>query len=153
MSPPLLYRLFRIGRLHRDELARLAEEGSGCIVQGIPLTISWRHFRQPGRRTAGHRQSFTGCVALTDQRLHVYAASKPVLDLALTDPVADRISVTCPQHHTLSICLDAQDFHSGSSGQITYWLLTAQAATLADLWQRRRPAATEARASTSTPDT
>ncbi len=139
MSKTLLYRLFRIGRLPRVERDRLASEGPACIVEGIPLTIGWRNFRQGGRHIARHRQSFTGAVALTEKRLRVYSFSKPVLDVALEDPAAAYLSVSCPNRGTLSLDLEAEHFHPGTSGRITYWLLTPQAEALADLWSQRRP--------------
>jgi hypothetical protein len=137
MSKTLLYRLFGIGRVNRPERDRLASEGIACLLEGIPLTIAWRDFRQAGRRVNSHQQNTTGAVAFTRERLRVYACSKPVLDVGLTDPTADRVTVTCPKPNTLAIRLQAQDFQPDASGQITYWLLTTEAAGLADLWQQR----------------
>lgn len=137
----LLYRLFGIGRLPRRERLRLAGEGLACLAEGISLTIAWRDFRRGGRRVKAHQQNATGAVALTRERLLVYASSKPVLDIGLADPAADRVTVSCPNPNTLSIRLQARDFDPYASGQITYWLLVPGAAALADLWQRReRPA-------------
>ncbi|HDI58994.1 MAG TPA: hypothetical protein ENF48_01330 [Desulfobacteraceae bacterium] len=137
MSHTLLYRLFRIGRLPRRERDRLTGESLRCLVEGISLTIAWRNFRQGRRRIKAHQQNATGAVAITQKRLLVYAFAKPVLDIDLADPVADRVAVTCPNSTTLSIRLEAQDFHPDASGQITYWLLTPEAAALSDLWQNR----------------
>lgn len=137
MSLTLLHRLFRIGRLPRLERHRLDAEGLRCLVEGIPLTIAWRNFQQGGRRVKAHQQNTTGAVAFTRKRLLVYAFAKPVLDIGLAEPEADRVSVTCPNPSTLSIRLEARDFHPGASGQITYWLHTHEAAGLSDLWQHR----------------
>lgn len=133
----LLYRLLGIGRLPRRERRRLAGEGLAWIAEGVSLTIAWRDFRRGGRRVKAHQQSATGAVALTRERLLVYASSKPVLDIGLDDPAADRVTVSCPNPDTLSIRLQAQDFGPHASGQITYWLQAPAAAALVDLWQRR----------------
>jgi hypothetical protein len=143
MSRTLLYRLFRIGRLPRRERERLSDQGLTHLVEGVPLTITWRKFSQAGRRVKLHHQNATGAVAFTQERLRVYAFSKPVLDIGLSDPVAHRVSVTCPNPNALSIRLEARDFQPDASGRITYLLLTAEAAKLADLWPHHPPATAE----------
>ncbi len=140
MSKTFFYRLFRMGRLPRQERERLAAEGLECLVEGIPITIAWRRFRQVGHRIHAHQQNATGAVAITRERLLVYAFSKRVLDIHLSDPTTDRVTIGCPNPDTLSIRLEAGDFNPDACGQITYWLMTAEAATLANLWRRREKA-------------
>ncbi len=137
MPKTLLYRLFRIGALPRSERTGLESEGLCYLDEGIPLTISWRHYREPNRYIARHRQSLTGTVALTRRRLLIFAASQLQLELDLQDPASERIDVSQPTAGTFAVALNAEDFHPGCSGRITYWLSTAGASTLADLWQKR----------------
>ena len=138
MSKTLLYRLFRIGRLPREQRARLEAEGLCCIDEGVSIAMSWRRYREPGRYIARRRQNATGSVALTQRRLFLYVFSQPLLDLDLADPAADRLAVDRPAPETLSISLNAEDFRPGCSGQMTCWLSTPQAELLFDLWQQRR---------------
>ena len=140
MSKTLLYRLFRIGALPKSKRAGLESEGLQCLDEGIPLTISWRRYREPGRYIAQRCQSLTGALALSQRRLVLSAASRTVLDINLEDPVSHRLTVAQPTSETLSLSLKAEDFQPNCSGQITYLLSTSRAAAFIELWQKR-PAA------------
>jgi hypothetical protein len=134
MSKTLLYRLFRIGRLPRDERRRLESEGLRLIDEGIPITVSWRRYREPGTYIARRHQSTSGAVVLTERRLALYICRRPVLDVALDAPHAGRLALTRPVENTLSIRIEAEDFKPGCTGTVSYLLLTAGAEALARAW-------------------
>ena len=141
MTKTLMYSLFRIGALPKSKRAGLENEGLQCLDEGIPLTISWRRYREPGRCYIAQRcQSSTGAVALTHRRLLLSVSSRTVLDIDLEDPISNRLTVSQPTPETLALSLKAEDFQPNCSGQITYLLSTTRATAFIDLWQKR-PAA------------
>ena len=137
MSKTLLYRIFGVGRLPREERRRLESEGLRSIDQGVPMTISWRRYSEPGAYIVRRHQSATGTVALTARRLVIYVSSLPMLDVSLDDPAADRLAVTCPADGTLAIRMEAGDFKPGCTGTVSYLLFTAEADALVCAWSQR----------------
>ncbi len=137
MIKTLMYRLFRLGGLPRSERLELQKEGLQYLDEGIPLTIGWRRYREANRYIAQHRRSLTGTVALTRRRLLLFSAARPLLALDLKDPRVEKLKMTHPTDGTLALSLNAEDFHPGCSGQITYWLSTAGAQALLNLWHSR----------------
>jgi hypothetical protein len=62
------------GRLPDDLRSQLAAEGILVIEEGVPATISYRHYRAPGRR-GNWRGNYLLALAMTERRLLVYGGT------------------------------------------------------------------------------
>ena len=62
------------GRLPDDLRSQLAAEGILVIEEGVPATVSFSHYRAPGRR-GNWRGNYLLAFAITDRRLLVYGGT------------------------------------------------------------------------------
>ena len=62
------------GRLPDDLRSQLAAEGILVIEEGVPATVSFSHYRAPGRR-GNWRGNYLLAFAMTDRRLLVYGGT------------------------------------------------------------------------------
>ena len=129
-----LRRLFmRTGEFSEEMRAQLVAEGVVVMEENLPASITWRHYRAPGRRYGYRRMGTRGSVALTTERLVVWGAGHPQIDVPLRHPLVRAIEASVDQPGRLLLAFDAHEFHDNTSGRIEVRLKTEQAERLVEL--------------------
>lgn len=82
----MLGRLLGRGTLPDDLRAQLTAEGLDQEEEGIPGTITYRHYRAPRRRSSWRRQWIRAALAISDRRLLVAVRGRPLVDVPWDDP-------------------------------------------------------------------
>ncbi len=118
MGNPLGRLLLGSGRLPDDLRARLRSEGPATLEEGLPGSVTYRHYRKPGYRTNRRRRKMCAALAITDERFGIYARGRPVLEIRFDDPHLDGITVEAAEPD-LVIAFDASTLDPRASGQIT----------------------------------
>ena len=112
---------------------QLGAEGVVVMEENLPGSITWRHYRAPGRRYGYRRLGTRGSVALTSERLVVWGAGHPQIDVPLRHPLIRAIEASVDQPGRLLLAFDAHAFHDDTSGQIEVRLKTERADHLVEL--------------------
>jgi hypothetical protein len=124
---PLLRLLLGSGRLPDDLRSELTAEGLVLLEEGLSGSITLRHYRAPGRRANWKKQAVAGAIAVTRQRLVVWAGRGKNIDVPLTPLYRDVIEVTSEQPDQVCFAYDAGRFDPSRSGRIEVRLRTAGA--------------------------
>ncbi len=104
------------GRIPEDLSRELRAEGVQLLEEGLPVSVTWRHFRSPRRRAGFRRRWFTGAIAVTQKRLVVWARGRHV-DVAFADPHFDALEISVEPPDRVLIALDLSAFHDDQSGR------------------------------------
>jgi hypothetical protein len=127
-------RLFmRTGEFSEEMRTQLAAEGVVVMETGLKGSITWRHYRAPGRRSSYRRMGTYLSFALTSERLVVWGAGHPQIDVPLRHPLIREIEASVDKPGRLLLAFDAHAFHENTSGRIEVRLNTEQADHLAEL--------------------
>lgn len=118
MIARLLLRWLGLGRLPARERPALEAEGIRYLQEGIVGSLTYRNFRAPGRRFRWRRQWFFGAFVVTRGRFAVYAFSRPLLRLDVTDARRERMRWSCDNDSRLLLTLDAADLAPDQSGTL-----------------------------------
>ncbi len=116
-----------------DELrAELAAEQPVVIVEGLTGIVTLRHYRAPGRRYGIAKSAVSGAVAVTRQRLVVWAGRQKQVDVPLDHPLrgAVQLGVEGPDRLLVTIA-DLSRFNPATSGTMEIRLTTPDAARIA----------------------
>jgi hypothetical protein len=124
------------GQFPEEIRTQLAAEGVVMMVEGLRASITWRHYRAPGRRYSWRRIGTYGGVAVTGERLMVWAARHRQIDVPLRNPLIREIEASVDKPGRLLLAFDAHAFHENTSGRIEIRLNTQQADHVADLVSR-----------------
>jgi hypothetical protein len=118
----------------RSELQR---ERLVLLAEGIPGTIG--HGVGGGRRGGPRKLPTLAAVALSQQRLVLYAAGEPLIDVTWDSGDARLLDLVA-QDDGLQVGFDAEHFAEDRSGRVEVFLrIRDAAALLAAIDQRRRP--------------
>jgi hypothetical protein len=120
----LLYRLTGRGGFPAELKAALTREGIRLIDEGVKASVTRINYRDPRRRCSWSRRWFTGSVALTATRLVVLGASRPLVNLPLTDSRRAQLRVGIEGDECLVIAFDVALFHADCSGTVEVRLRT-----------------------------
>jgi hypothetical protein len=127
-------RLFmRTGQFPEEMRTQLAAEGVVVMETGLKGSITWRHYRAPGRRSSYRRVGTYISIALTTERLVVWGAGHPQIDVPLRHPAIREIEASVDEKGRLLLAFDAHAFHENTSGRIEVRLNSEQAGRLAEL--------------------
>jgi hypothetical protein len=127
MAKTLLYRLFGVGKIPRQDGAALQAEVIVLLDEGISGSITYLDFRAPGKSFSWRRQWYTAAIALTQVRLFALHYSNKIVDVPLTDERLRSMKFSLEGQETLVIAFDPALFHEGWSGTIEYRFHTPQA--------------------------
>ncbi|HMN99610.1 MAG TPA: hypothetical protein PKD59_09360 [Miltoncostaeaceae bacterium] len=105
------------GTLPDDLRAQLVAEGLDQEEEGLPGTITYRHFRAPHRRSRWRRQWIRAALAISDRRLVVAVRGRPFVDVAWDDPRLDAMEMSVEDDRLL-IAFDPALFDPRRSGRV-----------------------------------
>jgi hypothetical protein len=124
---PLRRLLFGSGRLPDDLRAELTGEGLVVLDEGLTGSITLRHYRAPGQRSAWKRHAVSGAIAVTGRRLVVWAGRGKNIDVPLDGALRSAVEVTSERPDRICFAYDAGRFNPSRSGRIEVRLRTTQA--------------------------
>jgi hypothetical protein len=124
------------GELPADLRAALAAEEHLVLEEGLPGSVTYRNFRAAGQFAAWRKNAVSGAIAVTDQRLVVWAGRFKHIDLPHDHPVRAGIKVAAERADRICFGYDAGATNTSISGQVEVRLRTRQAADIAGLLGR-----------------
>jgi hypothetical protein len=130
---PLRRKFVGAGRLSDDLRAALTAEGLLFLEEGLAGSITYRSYRAPGRRSNLRKEATSGTIAVTTQRLVIWAGGGKNIDIPLNHPFRAALKVNIEQPGGICFSYDAGRFRRDRSGTVEVRLRTAQAARVADL--------------------
>ena len=133
---PLRKMMLGSGRISDDLRAALAAEGPLFMAEELTGSITYRNYRAPGQYSGLRKQATSGAIAVTPQRLVVWAGRGKNIDVPLDDPLRAAINVTLDKPDRICFAYDAGRFSSDRSGTVEVRLRTVQAPQVADLLRR-----------------
>jgi hypothetical protein len=137
VANPLTALLFGRGDLPDSRRAEVEAEGVIHLEQGLKGSITYRHYRAPGRRSNWRKQAIRAALVLTRERLAVFVRRRPIVDVAFDDTRIRGLEVRADRG-ALVIDVDASTFNDQASGQITVRLRCADpAAVVAEIRARQ----------------
>ncbi|MEV4312245.1 hypothetical protein [Actinocrispum sp. NPDC049592] len=98
--------------------------------------MTYRNYRAPGRYSSWRKQAASGVIAVTRQRLLVWAGRFRHIDVPHRHPLRASIQVAAEASDRLCFGYDAAAGGNGRSGQVEVRLRTARAQELAALLDR-----------------
>lgn len=130
---PLRKMMLRSGRLPDDLRAALAAEGPLVLEEELSGSITYRNYRAPGQYSSLRKQATSGAIAVTPQRLVVWAGRGKNIDVPLDHPLRAAINVTLDKPDRICFAYDAARFSPDRSGTVEVRLRTVQAPQVTDL--------------------
>ncbi len=127
MSQNILYRLFGLGKLPKDQRATLEAEGFVLIVEGIRGSITYKDYSAPGKSFSKKRSWFIGSLVITQKRVVAFAFFQRLLNIPFEDPLISKLNVAVEDDKCLCLSFDASDFYPDRSGTIECRFITSQA--------------------------
>jgi hypothetical protein len=124
------------GRFSEEMRTQLVGEGVVVMEEGLKGSITWRHYRSRNRRSNWARKGTYASIALTSERLVVWALGHPQIDVPLRHQLIRAIEASVDKPGRLLLAFDAHAFHEDTSGRIEVRLNTEQADHLAELVSR-----------------
>jgi len=130
---PLRRLLLGTGRLPDELRAELESDGIVLLAEGLAGTITYRHYRAPGRRSSFRKEGTSGAIALSTHRLVVWAGRMKQIDLPRTGEFLASIEVTVGSPGRVCFGYDAGRYRPDHSGTVEVRLRTDRAAELVEL--------------------
>jgi hypothetical protein len=124
------------GRLPEPIRAELAAGGAVLLEEGLTGSVTYRGYRAPGRYSAWRKQAVSGAVALTADRLVVWAGGFRHIDVELAHPLRATIEVRAERPDRVCFAYDAGATNPSRSGRVEVRLRTTQAERVAQLLAR-----------------
>lgn len=134
---PIRRLLMGSGEFPAELRASLDAEGIMALDQGLPGSITYRHYRAPGRYSSYQKQAVTGAIAVTGQRLVVWAARSKQIDVPLIHPSRALIDVHAVTADRIGFSYDAAKFSDTRSGSVEIRLRTPNVTHICELLGRR----------------
>jgi hypothetical protein len=134
---PLRRLLTGAGLFPAELRAGLDAEGVMALDEGLPGSITYRDYRAPGRRSSYRKEAVTGAIAVTGQRLVVWAGRGKQIDVPLIHPSRALIDVGLDGPDRISFGYDAGRFSDSRCGTVEIRLRTPKAGHIAELVARR----------------
>ncbi len=138
MAKSLLYRLFGAGKIPAPLMSELTAEGVVLCDEGVKGSITYKHFRAPGKAFSWRRQGFAGSIVLTKTRIVGLAYSKFLINAPLSDERLSKMKFSVESNGALCVAFDAALFHDDWSGEIEYRFKTPEAKRLMELLQNEK---------------
>jgi len=137
-SKTLGYRLFRWGRIPPSWRERVESEDICICDEGVPIAVTYRNYRAPGKRFGYRRSSGSGAVVVTSLRFAVFYYRWPVLDLPRTDASAT-LRVSASESGVVTIDFEAATLDPKRSGSVRVRIRTEHSTSIAALMKRDSP--------------
>jgi hypothetical protein len=131
---PLGRMLLGSGRLPDALRAELPASGDVLLLEeGLRGSITYRHYRAPGRRSSWAKEAIAGAIAVTAGRVVVWAGRGKQVDVPRPSPYLAALEVTVEGQDRLCVAFDAGRFNADRAGRVEIRLRTPQAAPIAAL--------------------
>jgi hypothetical protein len=131
---PLLRILLGSGQLPPELRAAVTAEETLFLEEGLTGSVTYRDFRIPGHgRGNWRKQAASGSIAVTRQRLVVWAFRYKHIDVPHDHPVRAGIAVTAEQPDRICFAYDAGATDPSRSGKVEVRLGTPNARQIAEL--------------------
>jgi hypothetical protein len=124
------------GQLPADLRAAVAAEERLVLEEGLAGSVTYRNFRAPGQFAAWRKNAVSGAIAVTDQRLVVWAGRFKHIDVPHDHQVRAGIEVTAERPDRIRFGYDAGATNTSLSGHVEVRLRTRQAVDIAGLLDR-----------------
>ena len=128
MGKPLLYRLFKIGKLPKN----INRKKLILCDEGIRITARYKDFKSPGKSFKRKTTGMIGSIVVSKKRISAFALSSPILNLELKDERLKQIDFSESSDKILSMQFEASAFSEEASGTITYLFHTPIAKKILD---------------------
>jgi hypothetical protein len=138
VRPGWLHRLTGFGRIPPVVRETLEDEGFLFLDEGIRITVHYRSYRAPGRRSWHKQRRVRGAIALTERRLIAFAYFRKILNVRLDDPRLASLALRLAAPGVLEITVDPSVFHEDRSGQVVYRFHTPHAGEILAVLEARR---------------
>ena len=133
----LLRRLFLgSGKLPDDLRASVLAEGPSVLEDGLTGSITYRHYRAPGKRTNWQKVGIAGAIAVTSRRLVVWGGRSKQIDVPFTDPRFAQFEIAAERPDRLLLAYDAEAFSDARSGRVEIRLRCPNAGQVAEQLER-----------------
>jgi hypothetical protein len=117
----------RPGTLPGDLRARLAAEGLLFLAENVAGTMAHRRYQVPGRRVFRRTEDVHGALAVTRERLVVWAAGAKRVDVPFADPRWEAVDVSVGRAGRLRVAVSVGAFHPDGSGRLGFSFVTPDA--------------------------
>ncbi len=127
-----LYRLFRVGAIPRKFLPVLEKEGIVVSDEGINGWFLTKHVNGPGKRYRQRSEGFSGCLAVTKERVVLYTYGKRQINISVKDPRIADLYVDVPKDRRISVSFESSAFRQGWEGVMEFRFDTEKALQFRD---------------------
>jgi len=124
------------GRLPAQIRAELARTDVILLEEDLGGSVTYRNYRAPGRFSNWRKDAATGSVAVTANRLVVWAGHFKHIDVPLDHPVRATIEVVAERPDRVCFAYDAGTTNPAKSGRVEVRLRTPRAERIAQLLAR-----------------
>lgn len=118
MNKGFLFRLLRFGTVPKQLLPVLQQEGIVVLDEGMNGWFIAKHVSGPRKRYRRRSEGFTGCLAVTKERVVCYTYWKRQINISVKDPKIPKLYVDVPREKKLSISFESSSFREGWEGVI-----------------------------------
>jgi len=132
MKKTVLYRLFGFGSVPGKLRPVIEQEGILVLDEGMSGWFIAKHVDGPGKRYRHRSEGFSGCLAVTNERVVGYAYWKRQIHIATKDPRLAALHVEVPERDALSLSFEASLLREGWKGVIGFRFHTDKASRFRD---------------------
>jgi hypothetical protein len=126
----------RQGRLPDHLRITLEPEGLGFLEERLRGSITYRHYRAPGRRSNWRKQATVGAIAISSRRLVVVTGRQKFIDVPRDHRLWQAVEITADRPERVCFAFDAEAFSAERSGRVEVRLRTKQARQVVQLLGR-----------------
>lgn len=124
------------GQFPADLRSALTAEGAQVLEEGLVGSVTYRHFHAAGQHSNWRKEAVSGALAVTPQRLVVWAGRFKHIDVPHRHPAREGIYVCAERPDRICFGYDAGATNPSRSGRVEVRLRTSAAAEFADLLTR-----------------
>jgi len=127
MKKSILFRLFKIGAIPGKLRPVLEKEGMVVFDEGIAGRFITMRVKGPSKRYFHRSEGFTGCLAITKQRVVCFTYGKRQINISVADPKISELYFNAHDENRLSLSFESSLFRDGWEGVIEFRFKTEKA--------------------------
>jgi hypothetical protein len=121
------------GQLPGELRSAVVAEEPLVLEEGLAGSVTYRNFRAPGQYANWRKEAVSGAIAVTGQRLVVWAGRFKHIDVPHDHPLRAGIQVAAERADRICFAYDAGAGNPSRSGRVEVRLRTTQATHVAEL--------------------